>query len=93
MTIKILDYKRKESEVDIGELNNIAKITLSVVTGDEIISILYKDYSEKIFNSSYSRTMDFYDGEYEIFDFRKSREENLIFDENWLNRYCSYTYL
>ena len=62
MKIEILDYKSRPKEVDVGELKDIRKMKVDVVTGDEILTVIYKDGSEKSFDSSDDRTRAFYDG-------------------------------
>ena len=92
MKLKLLDYKKRVKEFEIGDLEGIAKIVIDVVTGDEVTYAFYKDYTEDIFDSCENRMCDFYDGRYVIYDFKKPNEENLLFNQQWLNRYTSYDF-
>ena len=71
MKIKILDYKNRETEVGIGELEDIEKIHVEVGTGDEILNVTYKDGTVRRFDSSNDRTRYFYDGWYEVYNKEK----------------------
>ena len=92
MKIKILDYRSREKEVDVGELKDIRKIAVDVITGDEILYITYKDGSIKRFDSSDDRTRDFYDGNYELYNTDIEPEINELDNPEWLNR-TNYSYL
>ena len=92
MKIKILDYRSREKEVDVGELKDIRKMTVDVITGDEILYITYKDGSGKRFDSSDDRTRDFYDGNYELYNTETEPEINELKNPEWLNR-TNYSYL
>ena len=92
MIIKLLDYADNETLVDIGNLNDIAKMRIDIITGDEILNVVYKDYREVRFDAGKNRSMDFHDWSYEIYDYRLSKEANLLFDTYWLSRKDSYHY-
>lgn len=70
------------NQVDTGfcidDLSNILRIDITVVTGDEIADVITKDGERYHFDSSSSRTMDFFDDEYCLF----SPSENHIDDFN-----------
>lgn len=89
MKIKLLDWSGKASFVDV-DIDKVAVMTIRVVTGDEILNVIYKDYSVEEFDSCNAREMDFYDGSYEIYDFRNNKDDNLLFDKRFLNRTSSY---
>ena len=91
MKIKILDYSGKASYVDV-DIDKVARMTIRVITGDEILNVIYKDYSVEEFDSSNSREADFNDFEYEIYDFRNDKDDNLLLDKMFLNRTSSYDY-
>ena len=38
-----MDWEDKKHPVDIGDLDNIDAMFIKVVTGDEILHVLYKD--------------------------------------------------
>lgn len=90
MKIKILDYRDRPSEVDVGELNDIERMTMEVGSGDEILNVVYKDGTTKRFDSSNDRTRYFYDGWYDVYD--KERGNNIMEKPEWLNR-THYSYL
>lgn len=92
MTIKLLNYRGVPVEVDIGDFNNVARMTMDVITGDEVLSVVYKDYDVKIFDSSYGndrRTMDDYEDEYEVYYFGNP-EPNILDNEEFINRTSSH---
>ena len=90
MTIKILDYKSRPKEVDIGELKDIERMFVEVGTGDEILNVVYKDGTATRFDSSDDRTRYFYDGWYDVYD--ENRGVNIMENPEWLNR-TNYSYL
>lgn len=92
MTIKLLNYLGEPVEVDIGDFNNVARMTMDVVTGDEVLNVVYKNYDVKIFDSSYGndrRTMDVYEDEYEVYHF-DNKGPNILDNEEFMNRTSSY---
>ena len=94
MLLKLMDFTYENfEEFDIGNLEDIAKITIEVITGDEVAHVIYKDYSTKSFDGCgmNDRLKDYHDGEYKIYDFEDN--ENLIDDPKWLNRKTSYDYI
>lgn len=90
MIFEILDYKGDRKPVDIGDLNDIATINIVVISGDETLEVIFKDYSKGFADSGVGRWCDFPDSEYEIYNFQK--EKNLIDDPDFLNRKSSYSY-
>lgn len=90
MTIKLLDYARKAVNVDVGDLNDIGSMSIEVVTGDEILTVIHKDYSVEKFDSSNDRMANFFDHEYEIYNAITGL--NLLEDEQFVNRTRSYWY-
>lgn len=84
MIIKLMDWADKETLFDVGDINDIAVMHIKVVTGDEILTVIYKDYSTKTFDSSNCRLMDFFDGEYDIY--AADGSVNLLEDERFINR-------
>lgn len=91
MTIKLLDYARSVVEVDVGDIDTIGAMSIQVVTGDEILKVIYKDYTTREFDSSRDRCANFYDGEYELYN--ATTGLNRLDDKAFLNRYSSYAYL
>lgn len=72
---------------NVGDLEDIKDIFISIVSGDEIAHIRYKDGTNRAFDSSISRFSDFYDGGYTIYE--PSYGIDLL--EDWKNR-SSYPY-
>lgn len=91
MIFEILDYKGNRHPVDLGDLDDIAVIDIKVVTGDETLDIVYKDYSKIYADAETGRWRDIVDDIYEIYHFQK--EKNLIDDPDFLNRKSSYDHL
>ena len=90
MILKLIDYKRDVTEHDIGDLKDIAVITIEVITGDEIANVVYKDYTTRRFASSHDRMNDYYDGKYEIY--RYDKEDCVINKKEFKNRKSSYDF-
>ena len=91
MKLTLLDYQANKTTFDIGDIDQIEKIKIVVITGDEIAHVIYKDGSEDNFDSCDCRITDYHDGAYKIYDSKK--ENNLLFDDGWLERKDSYDYL
>ena len=91
--LKLVDYAGNTKLVELGDLNDIAVITIRVISGDEIASVIYKDYTINEFDSSDDRTTDYYDGDYEVYRFNKPAEGQLLFYEKWKERIDSYDWL
>lgn len=83
-----MDYKNKKvkTNIDLDKLDEIQRIEIRVITGDEICKIQYKDGKEEFFDSSNSRLTDYYDYEYTLYDALTNK--NLI--EKFLKRKSSY---
>lgn len=90
MTVKLLDYARKAVEVNVGDLNDIGRMYIEVVTGDEILTVIYKDFTVEKFDSSRDRMMNYFDNLYEIYNVITGL--NLLEDEQFVNRTHSYWY-
>ena len=91
MKIKLLDCKDTISFVDVGDIKEIESIDIDVITGDEVLVVLYKDYTIKKFDSSNTRCKDHLDARYPIYN--ELTGLNLLKDEDFLNRKDSYDYL
>ena len=68
MKIKLLDCEDKISFVDVGDIKEIESIDIDVITGDEVLVVLYKDYTIKKFDSSNTRCEDRHEGRYLIYN-------------------------
>ena len=91
MKIKLLDYENKIKVVDVGDIKEIGSMYIEVLSGDEVLLIIYKDYTIKEFDSSNTRREDSLEGEYPIYN--EQLGINLLKDEDFLNRKDSYDYL
>lgn len=88
MKFRLLDWHSDPTVVEIGDLNDIARMMIDVISGDEVLTVIYKDYSIGTFDSSHSRREDCHDDYYEIYHFNKS--ENRMNDPKFVNRTNSY---
>lgn len=64
MKIKIYDYNDHATEIELEK--HVKMIFVTVITGDEIISIIYEDGSTSCYDSSCCRHIDYYDGHYVV---------------------------
>lgn len=64
--VYIRDYNDTKKAVTINSFEDVEKITVSIQSGDEILTVYYKDLSTVDFDSSDCRLMNFFDGEYEL---------------------------
>jgi len=88
MTVKLLDYAGEITNVDIGDIDNIASMHIRVLTGDEVLTVTYKDYSVDHFDSSDCRMEDFFDEEYDVYNINTG--VNLLEDKAFMERTTSY---
>ena len=87
--IKIMDYSGRKTTVKIIDFDNVVKMTVEVISGDEILKVLFKNYETEQYDScSFGRTMDFVDDEYCIYDTTKGINHLL----KWSKRKSSYYY-
>ena len=91
MKIKLLGYKNKISFVDVGDIKEIESMYIDVISGDEVLFVVYKDYTIKEFDSSHTRCKDHLDARYPIYN--EPIGLNLLKNEDFLNRRGSYDYL
>ena len=91
MKIRLLDYKNKIIVVDVGDIKEIGSMYIEVLSGDEVLYVIYKDYTIKTFDSSNTRCKDNLDARYPIYN--KITGLNLLKDKDFLNRIDSYDYL
>lgn len=87
--IEIMDWQGTRTTVKV-DMDTVAAINLDIVSGDEILVVVYKNYTIRKFDSSYDRRMDFSDGGYVVFN--EAKGVNLLEDDEWLNRKSSYDY-
>ena len=91
MKIKLLNYEREIKVVDVGDIKEIESMYIDVITGDEVLFVVYKDYTIKEFDSSNTRCKDHLDARYPIYN--EPIGLNLLKNEDFLNRSDSYDYL
>ena len=88
MIIELMDYQDKKVTFDIGNIEDIVSIIIEVITGDEIATVLYKNYTTKVFDSSRTRIDDYFDYKYTLYDVINGVDH--LSDEIFLNRKTSY---
>ena len=91
MKIRLLDYENKIKIVDVGDIKEIGSMYIEVLSGDEVLYVIYKDYTIKEFDSSNTRCEDHLDARYPIYN--EQLGINFLKDEDFLNRIDSYDYL
>ena len=89
MELTLLDYAGKKKTFDIGNLEDIVRIRIRIITGDEIAFVVYKNDEIKRFTSNCA-IYDFYDGEYDAYSITSGR--NLLDNPVWTNRETSYSW-
>ena len=91
MKIKLLDYKSEIHYADVGDIKEIGSMYIEVISGDEVLFVVCKDYTIMKFDSSNTRCEDRHEGRYLIYN--EQLGINLLKDEDFLNRRNSYDYL
>ena len=87
MKIKLLDYETKIKVVDVGDIKKIGSMYIDVISGDEVLVVVYKDYTIKEFDSSNTRCEDLREGRYLIYNeqlginFLKDKD---FYDDLWI---------
>lgn len=68
MKLKIMDYtgRKVETGVDFDNLKDVNRLLIRVVTGDEILTAVYRD-GIKEYDSSTLRAEDYFDGRYILY--------------------------
>ena len=87
MELTLLDHAGRKKTFDIGDIANIARITINVANGDEIANVIYKDHGTMSYESN---TCGFIDYAYDIYDI--CHRLNLLNYQKWLNRKSSYDF-
>ena len=91
MKIKLFDCEDNICFVDVGDIKEIGSMYIEVLSGDEVLYVVYKDYTVKEFDSSNTRCEDHLDARYPIYN--EQIDINLLKDKDFLNRRDSYDYL
>lgn len=89
MKVKLLDYRYRETEVEIGDLDNILCAILEICSGDETLNVIYKDGKTKFFDSTDDRIQSFDDGSFIVY---ADGAVNLLTSERFINRTKTWDY-
>ena len=90
--LKIMDFNNAltETEIDLDNLEQLSMINVQVISGDEVVTVYFKDGTTKIWDSSNCRFYDFFDDEYILYSEYKSKEENEKMLSGFFSRKKSY---
>lgn len=88
MKFRLIDWAGRNTEVDVGNFEEIAAMRIMVISGDEVLLVIYKDYTTERFDSSSDRIGHCLDNEYEIYNIESGL--NLLENEDFMNRTDSY---
>lgn len=83
LSIELFDYQGNKTTVDIGNLDDIYLIQMLVFSGDETLIVVHNDGSVRYFDSSSTRSYDYFDSYYIVY---MPNRKNLLANDNWLNR-------
>ncbi len=86
--IEIMDYKDDKKKVKIDNFEDVVRLEIEVISGDELLYILYKDYSVMKYDSSDCRRLEYNDSFYCIYDITK----DIDYLERWNERIDSYNF-
>ena len=90
--LEIMDFKNAltETEIDLDNLEQLSMIKVQVISGDEVVTVYFKDGTAKFWDSSNCRIYDFLDDEYILYSEYKSKGENEKMLSGFLSRKNSY---
>ena len=88
MVIDLLDYAGRRVLVEVGDIETIERMIISVISGDEVLTVTYKDGTEREYDSSDCRNMNFFDFQYEIYNAETGVNKFDI--EEFMNRTNTY---
>lgn len=88
MILQLMDWEHNKRDFDIGDLEDIVDMTVSVVSGDEVLTVIRMDGSKDRYDSGTNRIIPYYDGEYTIYH---AFSDLNILDE-WAKRKSPYDY-
>jgi hypothetical protein len=83
MKVKLLDYRYRAREVEIGDLDDIICAILEIRTGDETLNVIYKNGETAFFDSTDDRIQSFDDGSFIVY---VEGSVNLLTSERFINR-------
>ena len=87
MKIKLFDCEDNIKVVDVGDIKEIGSMYIEVISGDEVLFVVYKNYIIKEFDSSNTRCEDCHEGGYPIYNeqlginFLKDKD---FYDDLWI---------
>ncbi len=86
--LEIMDYANNKikTTIDLNRLDEIQSIIITIISGDEICEVQYKNGKREEFDSSNDRLQDFFDGSYVLYDVL----DNTNFIEEFKKRKDSY---
>ena len=85
--LNLVDYDNNVTRTGVNLCDpNITRVTIKVITGDEIAIIDYFNGARSVYDSSDCRKYDFFDAEYVILD----REEEIDLIDEFRGRCNSY---
>ena len=85
--LKLFDYDNHVIKTDVDLFDpNIERITIKVITGDEIAIVDYFNGARSVYDSSDCRKYDFLDNEYVILD----KEDGIDIIDKFIGRKDSY---
>lgn len=89
MTVKLLDYRRNPVEVEVGDIETIGRMRMKILSGDEILEVIRKDFTVEKFDSyPGGRIVGYYDGDYDVYN--PAEGVNLFNEPAFMNRTSSY---
>jgi hypothetical protein len=89
MTVKLLDYRHRPVEVEVGDIETIGCMRMEVLSGDEILEVIRKDFTIEKFDSyPGGRYVGYPDGEYDVYN--PAAGINLFNKAAFMNRTSSY---
>ena len=60
--IRLLDYKDTPMEITIKDFENVREFLFEIISGDGILTVVYKDKHEETFDSGNNRIIGYDDG-------------------------------
>lgn len=83
MKVKLFGYDKSTKEFDIGDVEDIHFAFIEIISGDEVLTVHYKDGTSRVFDGAPShRCMDYADWNYPVY----GPGVNLFEDQSWLSR-------
>lgn len=65
--IKIMNYDGKKRTAVIDDFENVSCIIIGILSGDEVMSVIYKSGKMVVYDSTNDRLADFNDGVYPLY--------------------------